>query len=83
MAYRKSAVINAAATAGYWKAWSMASKRGGDYINKLSTVYCKARQAEINGVDVKDIPARVFNRKDTDLAGILGGSIRAGNDRIS
>lgn len=60
MSNKNSKVLAIADKVGYWKCWDDMEKLGGRYLDNLELHYCQARNAEVAGVAIEDIPPKVF-----------------------
>lgn len=68
MSNKNSKVLVIADKVGYWKCWDDMEKLGGRYLDNLELHYCQARNAEVAGVAIEDIPSKVFGfAKDDTL----------------
>lgn len=61
-----SKVLAIADKVGYWKCWDDMEKLGGRYLDNLELHYCQARNAEVGGVAIEDIPSKVFGFSKDD-----------------
>lgn len=68
MSNKNSKVLAIADKVGYWKCWDDMEKLGGRYLDNLELHYCQARNAEVAGVAIEDIPSKIFGfAKDDTL----------------
>lgn len=61
-----SKVLAIADKIGYWKCWDDMEKLGGRYLDNLELHYCQARNAEVSGVAIEDIPSKIFGFSKDD-----------------
>ncbi|ABR24776.1 hypothetical protein phi1p266 [Escherichia phage Phi1] len=66
MSNKNSKVLAIADKVGYWKCWDDMEKLGGRYLDNLELHYCQARNAEVVGVAIEDIPSKVFGFSKDD-----------------
>lgn len=66
MSNKNSKVLAIADKVGYWKCWDDMEKLGGRYLDNLELHYCQARNAEVAGVEIEDIPSKVFGFSKDD-----------------
>lgn len=53
-------VLETANKVGYWACWDFCEKVGGKYVNNLEMHYCDAVNAVDAGMDVAEVPSKVF-----------------------
>lgn len=66
MSNKNSKVLAIADKVGYWKCWDDMEKLGGRYLDNLELHYCQARNAEVEGVAIEDIPSKIFGFSKDD-----------------